>query len=108
MAIETTLADIAEAATDPDLRDRFVSAAAEHGVPNPQGWVESQMRRLVAHKTNTNGDTVASTRAYAAHARREALAAIPEEPGKNRAAVTDSTIRDVVSALYGPTEEGTP
>ena len=61
MAIETTLADISEAATDADLRDRFISAAAEHGVPNPQGWVESQMRRLVAHKTNTNGDTVAST-----------------------------------------------
>ena len=49
MAIETTLADISEAATDADLRDRFISAAAEHGVPNPQGWVESQMRRLVAH-----------------------------------------------------------
>ena len=37
----------------------------------------------------------------------EALAAIPEPPGKTRAAVTDSTIRDVVSALYGP-EEVTP
>lgn len=107
MAIETTLADISEAATDADLRDRFVSAAAEHGVPNPHGWVESQMRRLVAHKTNANGDTVASTRAYAATMRRQALAAIPEEPGKNRAVVNDSTIRDVVAALYGP-EEVTP
>ena len=92
----TNLNDISNAAKDPDLRERFFSAAAEAGIPDPEAWVISNSRKLAsAYVAQGNGvDTIASVYAYAADHRAMA-------PGLDPSAVTDEYIRFVVNQYSG-------
>lgn len=92
---ETTFSNITAAAVDADLRDRVVSAVAAAGIPNPQGWAEANMRRIVSQPVSENDDTMASVYAYAV-----ATYNPTPRPGQNEAAVTDTYIRDAVAAVH--------
>ena len=93
--VETTLRNITDAAADADLIARMTSAAAASGIPNPDAWVTTNARRVVAEPVTGAGDTVASVYAYAV-----ATYDPPPRPGVNEAGATDQFIRDAVAAVY--------
>ena len=90
----THLEDIGRAAGDELLVERIVSAAAEAGIDNPEGWARLNARRVVATPITEAGDTPASVFAYAVATYQP----VPR-PGENRAAVTDDYLRAAVAAV---------
>ena len=97
-----TLAEFTAAATDPDLRARFIAAAQEAGIPNAEYWVEANRGNLTRASVGDPGDanaTVASVYAYAYNVYRET---VPPKPGANPGAVTDDHIRHAVGAVVTP------
>lgn len=97
-----TLAEFTAAATDPDLRARFIAAAQEAGIPNAEYWVEANRGNLTRANVGDAGDpaaTVASVYAYAYNVYRET---VPPKPGANPGAVTDDHIRHAVAAVVTP------
>jgi hypothetical protein len=102
--VDTTLHDITAAASDPELLERMISAAAEAGIRDPQGWATMNARRIVASALPNGGGTVASAYAYA-----QATYAPMPSPGSNPAAVTDAYLRaavaDARAALEAPITE---
>ena len=87
------LSAITDAANDHYLRERFISAAAEAGIPNPQVWVDLHARQLAAAPVAVEGaDTVASVYAYA-------VAVTPPPPGERPDAVTDTHLEYAVANL---------
>lgn len=98
----TTLAEFTAAATDPDLRNRFIAAAQEAGIPNVEYWVDSNRGNLTRASVGDPGDaaaTVASVYAYAYNVYRQT---VPPKPGANPGAVTDDHIRHAVQAVVTP------
>lgn len=89
-----SLAQHIEARNDGDLLARFVAAAEQAGVPNPQQWTEQNRGALVA--TPIDGTTVADVHAYAV-----ATYQPTPRPGVNPAAVTDTQIAAAVAAVRG-------
>lgn len=96
--VDTTLANIAAAANDSDLRDRIISAAAEQGIALASQWVEQNSRLLTSLPLTEQGDTIASVYAYA-------VSQMPPRPGANPAAVTDAYIRAAVQQVLNPPTE---
>ena len=97
-----TLAEFTAAATDPDLRARFIAAAQEAGIPNAEYWVDSNRGNLTRASVGDPSDaaaTVASVYAYAYNVYHQT---VPPKPGANPAAVTDDHIRHAVSAVVIP------
>ena len=62
---DTTLSGISRAASDSDLLDRLISAAAADGVDNAEAWARMNARQLSACPITPEGDTIASVYAYA-------------------------------------------
>ena len=94
-----TSESLINAAADTDLALRFVALGATLGYT--QGDIESNLRKLVAATVNDNGDTVASVYDYAYQTRKQALAAVPPNPGANLGAVTDDYIRSALDKVFG-------
>lgn len=93
-----TTKQIGLAARDADLRDRFISKAAELGIPSPEYWVDSHMRALVAidlDGPDGASDSVASVYDYAVQTRPE----VPPRPGENLAAVTDVHLQAAIEQI---------
>lgn len=99
---DTTLSGISRAASDSDLLDRLISAAAADGVDNAEAWARMNARQLSACPITPEGDTIASVYAYAV-----AQYSPPPPPGADPAIVTDAHIRTAVAEVYrrtaGPT-----
>ena len=90
-----TLTQISAAAQDADLIDRFISAAVEAGITNPDNFVATHRRDLAAAPVAAgSSDTIASVYAYA-------VASMPPPPGRDPAAVIDDYIRHAVSVVQG-------
>lgn len=98
----TTLAEFTAAATDPDLRDRFVAAAQEAGIPNAEYWVEANRGNLTRASVGDTGDTAATVASVYAYAWNVYQETAPPKPGANPAAVTDDHIRHAVAAVVTP------
>lgn len=76
---------------DTDLLARVIAAAEKADVPNPQGWAEANMGRIVA--ADAGGTTLADVHAYAV-----STYAPPPAPGANPEVVTDDQIIAAVAA----------
>lgn len=87
---------------DADLKERVTVLAAEMGISNPESWVAANMLTLAATEVDGESNTVASIYEYAYETYEKALAALPEKPGKNPGAVTDTHIRHALEKLRAP------
>lgn len=97
---DTTAQHIA-ARQDTDLKDRLVAAAEQAHIPQPATFVEANIGKLIS--TPIDGDTTITTvHAYAADVRRIAVEALPEAPGKNPGAVTDTHLAAAIAAVWTP------
>lgn len=88
------LDDISSASRDSDLRERFYSAAAEIGIPDPEAWVLSNSRQLAAAPI-ADGDLVNSIASVYSFA----LSNRTLPAGADPAAVTDDYIRHAVQHI---------
>lgn len=88
------LDDISSASRDMDLRERFYSAAAEIGIPDPEAWVLSNSRQLAAPPI-ADGDLLNSIASVYAYARSNRTLPAGADP----AAVTDDYIRHAVQHI---------
>lgn len=87
-----TLAQHIAARNDDDLLQRLIAAAEQAGIPNPQGWAESNRGRLVS--VPVGDTTLADVHAYAV-----ATYTPTPRPGINPAAVTDEQIAAAIQAV---------
>ena len=101
-----TLAEINDAANDPNLRARFEVAAAENpaingGDPGARQKAWDNVVALVSKPlpTSAGGQNIADVLAYANNVYRDAVAQLPPVPGSNPAAVTDAMIREAAAAV---------
>lgn len=94
-------ADHIAARGDADLLARMIAAAEQEGVPNAQAWVQQNMGQLI-NVVVEQGQTISDVYAYAYNVRNEQIDALPEAPGKNPGAVTDTHLRTAVEALLVP------
>ena len=88
------LDDISSASRDSDLRERFYSAAAEIGIPDPEAWVLNNARQLAASPI-ADGDQENSIASVYAFARSNRTLPAGADP----AAVTDNYIRHAVQHI---------
>lgn len=93
---DTALHDITAAASDPELLERIISAAAEAGVRDPGGWATMNARLIVSAPLPGGVGTPASVYAYAV-----ATYQPTPTPGANPAAVTDAYLRSAVADVQG-------
>lgn len=104
----TTLEEFIQAASDQNLRERFVAAAQEAGVLNPEIWVDSNRGELTRARVSDAGDataTIVSVYAYAWNVYKQTL---PKPPGANPGAVTDDHIRYALRQVLEPPMEEVP
>lgn len=94
----TSSAAIIKAAKDNDLRERFIALAAEQGIDNPHGFIDSKLQQLASAKVGAGEDTIASVYEYADAIYNQELSKLTT-PGKNPAAVTDEHIRYALNVL---------
>ena len=88
------LEHISAASRDLELRERFYSAAAEIGIPDPESWVLNNSRQLAASPV-ADGDQVNSIASVYAYARSNRTLPAGADP----AAVTDDYIRHAVQHI---------
>lgn len=95
----TTSAQIIAAASDGDLLARAAALGAMLGHTQPV--IEHAWRRLVSTEVTIGGETTTLARVhdYAAQVREQALAQVPDLPGRNPAAVTDAMILAALDTL---------
>lgn len=96
-----SIADIQQAASDPDLLARFDIAALASGLPH--GWAAANLARLVSTTITDGGQeiSVGDAHSYASSVYEAAIAALPPNPGANPAAVTDAHIYAAIAAVQG-------
>lgn len=99
MIMASTLDHMA-ARGDADLFERFVACAEQAGIENAAQWVQANMPKLVSLEVQ-DGQTVTDVYTYARNVRDEALAAVPERPGINLGAVTDTHLLSAITTLQG-------
>lgn len=97
-----TTAQHMAARDDADLVARLVAAAEQAHIDNAESWVRQNVGKLIS--TDIGGTTVTAVHAYASTVYNDAVAALPETPGSNPAAVTDAQLTQAVQAVWGPTE----
>lgn len=83
---------LSEAAKDEDLRERLTALAASKNIDNAPGWVDFNMRRLVA--VSVDGTDVATVYEYAQSQTKPVLRA-----GENPALVTDDILIHAIEAV---------
>lgn len=101
-----TTAQHMNARSDVDLMARFTAMAEMMELPNPAGWVQVNMPKLITQEVE-NGQTITDVHAYADETRNNYIAATPPPPGLNPGAVLDSHLRTAIEALQSeqtPTE----
>lgn len=97
----TTTAEHLAARRDIDLRERLVAAAELAGVPgDANAWVDANIGALITAPVDGNS-TIASVHAYANGNYQDAIEALPERPGADLAAVTDTHLAAAVAAVKG-------
>lgn len=94
----STTAEHLKARRDNDLRERLIARAEQLGVPNAQGWVESNLGQLVG--SDIGGTTISDVYAFA-------LGQYPtKRPGEDPAYVTDGHLEDAIVALRDTPTDG--
>ena len=97
-----SLNDFIQAAADTHLRDRFIAAAQEAGVPQAEFWVDQNRGDLTRSSVGDPGNadaTIVSVYAYAAAVYKQTA---PPPPGFDPAAVTDNHIRAAIQNVITP------
>ncbi len=84
---DTTAQHIA-ARHDENLLVRLVAAAEQAHIPNPEAFIRTNIGRLISTEI-APGTTITSVHAYATSVYEAAVEALPVEPGRDPAAVTD-------------------
>ena len=98
--VDTTAQHIA-ARDDADLKARLIASAEQGQIPNPAGFVESNLGRLVS--TEIGGSTtLTAVHAYTAEQYRLALLALPPLPGADPSAITDPQLSSAIQAVWNP------
>lgn len=101
MATVTTTLQINEAAKDFDLIERLSATAARKGIRNPQQFVESQIKQLVATPVDAQENSIGSGYEFAVAQYTRTL-----RPGENPSYVTDAQLSAAVDAVIASQPEG--
>ena len=95
---DTTAQHIA-ARDDADLRARLVASAEQGQIPNPAGFVDSNIGRLVSTEIG-GATTLTAVHAYTAEQYRLAVLALPPLPGADPSALTDPQLLEAVQTVW--------
>lgn len=87
-----------EARADQDLMARLAASAEMQGVPSAMGWVQSHIGELLIVPVD-GSQTIVDMHAYASDVRKQAVAALPPEPGINPGAVTDAHLSTAIESV---------
>ena len=97
-----TTAQHMAARDDVDLVARLVAAAEQAHVDNPEQFVRTNVGRIISTDIG-GGTTITSVHAYADLNYQNAVAALPQKPGLDPAAVTDQQLAQAIQAVWAPT-----